>query len=113
MVSDAQLRKWYLFFNRKYFKGELPTEPEDIVLFWEPHNSTEDVADCDLKLMEGTFVVRLDPVLKVNLGYAKMALLHEMVHVKIWKKHPKVTHGDVFQAEMLKLAQAGAFQELW
>jgi hypothetical protein len=44
---------------------------------------------------------------------ALMTLLHEMVHLKLWKKYPKEQHGHRFNKEMKRLARVGAFRNLW
>ena len=41
---------------------------------------------------------------------AMMTLLHEMCHLAVPKR---IWHGPKFQKEMLRLAKAGAFKELW
>lgn len=40
----------------------------------------------------------------------RMTLLHEMAHMALW---PDRKHGKKFTAEMLRLAQLGAFDKLW
>jgi len=112
MTSDALLARWYRQFNRRYFNGELPAE--NVILCWEP------VEDCDAdcaKIHEAVtdketddFLIRIDPIYRTSLRVAKMTLLHEMVHVKLW---PHVSHGARFQREMMRLAQSGAFRRLW
>jgi hypothetical protein len=50
--------------------------------------------------------VLVDP----RVHYPEATLLHEMVHASLpWR----VNHGPKFQAEMLRLAKAGAFKEYW
>lgn len=44
--------------------------------------------------------------------YAKLILLHEMAHVKL--RNRKIQdHGRIFNNEMKRLANAGAFENLW
>lgn len=55
---------------------------------WEP------VEDCDAdcaKIHEAVtdketddFLIRIDPIYRTSLKVAKMTLLHEMVHIKLW-----------------------------
>lgn len=112
MDSDPQLRRWYLDYNRRWFNGDLP---EDTVrVMWEPCGGavaeTEPVGD------EGELIIRINPCLrgvgsKPRHSNARFALIHEMVHVKLWGK--AAHHGVKFQQEMLSLAQDGAFKNLW
>jgi len=44
---------------------------------------------------------------------AQLTLLHEMVHVKHYPRACWLRHGKEFTAEMLRLAQAGAFKGRW
>jgi hypothetical protein len=52
------------------------------------------------------------PQLKKFGRNARMTLLHECVHVKLRNKKGDL-HGPAFQREMLRLARAGAFKDLW
>lgn len=100
--SDRQLKRWYAKFNRLYFENALP----DASVWWEPISST--YADCDL--IEGQWKIRLNPSLAGWVSMAQWSLMHEMVHIKL---HPYQKHGKKFHAEMLRLAELGAFTGIW
>jgi hypothetical protein len=102
MRSDPTLRRWYLRYNRKWFAGELPTS---CVLYWN---------SCEGKLAlswwaDGIPHITIDPCIGFSPIIAKQKLLHEMAHIA----KPKAHHGKVWQEEMLRLASAGAFTNLW
>jgi hypothetical protein len=109
MISDRQLKRWYEKYNTAFFGGELPNHT---VLFWEPipdAGHTCPVYEVD----HGQFLIKIDPSLKGVPCYFKITLIHEMVHVKLWAKHPRSLHGKLFQTEMKRLANDGAFRSLW
>ena len=95
MKSDRQLVRWYQKFNRLYFGGgfEVPAGA---------------YADCNL--VEGVWRVRINPALAGWPQLAQWTLLHEQVHIKL---HPYKHHEKRFNAEMLRLAQEGSFNDLW
>lgn len=110
MTSDKQIKHWYAKFNRAYFGGELP---EHTVLFWDPppgaHGNTCPVYEVD----RGQFIIKLDPALKGVSDYWKLILLHEMIHLSLWEKHPKHQHGRLFQDEKDRVYALGALKKLW
>ena len=103
--TNADLRRYYRIFNRKYFKGKLPEVP---IRFAKMHK----------KWTLGTTWLRhgkaLDIEINKNLQNTQcvtvMTVVHEMVHVEhpTWKGH-----GWQFDRRMLRLAKAGAFDGLW
>lgn len=101
-MALPRLTRWYRTYNEKYFNNELP---EDIKLLWESHSEHLGTVRVDEK-----FEIRINPVLAIIPPYARLCLLHEMVHVKLW---PSIKHGSKFQAEMMRLALEGAFRKLW
>lgn len=108
--SDKRLAHWYHKWNNQYFASELPV---DTVLYWEPLTQ-DDGETCPVYEIDfGKFAIKIDPATMGFPRYWKMTLLHEMAHLKLWPKHPKHQHGKVFEQEMVRLAQAGAFKNLW
>ena len=108
--GDLRLRRWYIKFNKAYFNGELP---EDTIVFWQPTHDASAVTCPVFEVADGKFQITIGPEVMGFGCYWKMLLLHEMTHVKLWRTHPKHQHGKQFQAEMLRLVQAGAFRRLW
>lgn len=100
--SDPQLKRWYAKYNRLYFEEKLPNAS----VWWEPTAGA--YADCDL--LEGGWRIRVNPSISGWVAMAKWSLLHEMVHIKL---HPYRKHGKKFNAEMLRLAEIGAFNDIW
>ena|ERR1700744_668168 len=103
MLSDKQLRRWYREYNQKWFSGELP---EDTDVLYAPIEGTHG----DALGHADQSVIRINPACAIDSRIIRMTLLHEMVHVALW---PYNTHGARFEAEMLRLAAAGAFKGLW
>ena len=112
--SDRALLFQYYRFNAMYFSGKLPVE--NVVVIWDKMISKSDIA--------GTWITHYDGESeKIRMGisfYAKdcetcvgMAMLHEMVHIKLRHQDIKNIHGDEFQKEMLALARQGAFASYW
>jgi predicted metal-dependent hydrolase len=91
--SDRQLKRWYAQFNRRYFNDELPT---DASVWWEPTSGA--YADCNL--VDGGFRIRINPALAGWVEMAKLTLLHECIHIKLW---PSKIHGIRFDREVQRL----------
>jgi len=102
MKSDRQLNRWRGTYNRLYFDSNLP----DAIVYWESVSS----AYATHQVVEGQHVIRINPALAGWHSVARFALLHEQVHQRLY---PDQRHGKRFNAEMLRLAEAGAFDELW
>jgi len=102
VTPSQQLRRWYNYYNKKYFNSELPT---DITLRWELCH--EDAADTFVG-NERAIQISVDPGLINFSCYAQAALLHEMIHVK----YPRFLHGKEFKAELKRLMDDGAFDKL-
>lgn len=105
MNSDPQLRRWYLAFNRKYFRGELP---EETAVFWEPDGGH---LGTTMKMPDGEFVIRIDPALRFSSRMAKIWLLHEMAHISTWNQKHRA-HGRKFKEEINRLYHCGAYISL-
>jgi hypothetical protein len=110
MQSDRQLRHWYAKFNRLYWNEGLPV---NTVLYWEPSPGNDAITCPVFEVADGCFVIKLDPAIKGEPNFWKMVLLHEMVHVAIWQKHPKHEHGKVFINEKDRIYELGALKKLW
>jgi hypothetical protein len=81
--------------------------PDEIDILYAPvEGCFADVTPC--KALE--FVLRIDPRFAHDSRTVRITLLHEMAHIKL---SPYRTHGPKFEAEMQRLAAAGAFKGLW
>lgn len=110
MQSDRQLKRAYTKYNRLFWNGELP---DNTVLIWEPTAGTDAVCCPVYEVADNCFEIKIDPALKGIPCYWHLVLLHEMVHVAIWKKHPKHQHGPVFVNEKDRIYALGALRKLW
>jgi hypothetical protein len=100
VLSDARLRRWFRFYNDRYFGGQLEAK-----VSWKP------VESCWAQAFGGEAPeIHIGLICGVSRGWTKLTLLHEMVHLEMW---PDITHGKRFQARMKKLAQDGAMRGLW
>ena len=107
----TRLERTFAYYNRKYFGGLLTP----IAVKWS------ETLDPDVL---GTFegdVIKLNAKFK-SLGQIwRLTLIHEMAHLKV-QDHPDEikaksynarTHSSVWQKEMKRLANSGAFKLLW
>lgn len=107
-IDAPEMLAKYEILDDRYFAGRLPKNTE---IKWSPELAYLD--DMGLTIHETSgFTIYLDIQMR-DLGYEKAAeetLLHEMVHVDVY---PFDGHGEKFQNDMLRLAKAGAFRDLW
>ena len=101
-VSHRELRRAYLAYQRELF----PDLPENVNVVFVP-------ADCYGEVWldeENVWTIRIDPKYAIDSRIWRLTLLHEMVHIEVY---PYKGHGKKFQQGMLRLAQVGAFKNLW
>lgn len=98
-MTNAELLRYYRRYNRKYFGGELSAV---VVKF----SDIPEMGVCYSGLEE----IYISKKLRSWPKGAKGTLLHEMVHLKL---PYRIMHGPRFDAEMLRLAKAGAFNGVW
>ena len=100
----------YDAYNFLYFKASLPHVT--VLLSYAPDSPNMGETDpCGPRCFVITIFKQLNPAPKQE----SMTLLHEMVHVYLDTKgiQELKMHGPKFQAEMRKLADRGAFDQLW
>lgn len=99
---DLQLT--YARYNKLYFGGELP----DIPVRWGRTHS-----DNAAEFWHDPIQIVIHPVIKRCglLKYARLVLLHEMVHVHLRDRKIK-DHGRIFQAEMRRILSIPAVTKL-
>ena len=117
-MTGAWLAQEYKRLNRKWFNNTLPS---DVRLRWTrgfrpPNNTfvgrtrnTRRVGASTNSTASG-YSITLSTRMQ-GMAFVMMTLLHEMAHVATWGE--KKSHGPRWQAEMLRLAQIGAFKEWW
>ncbi len=101
-LSHAQLRRWFLAYNRKWFGGRLP---EDMDVYYAPDDGAHGLA---ISANTGEQSIKVDTA-SMGTRYAKLVLLHEMVH----HYTGDYGHGEKFQNGMKRLALLGAFKTIW
>jgi len=105
--TDAWLASQYAEYNQAYFQDSLPKSAK---VRWGHMNDFMGHVD----VFGPQVYILIDRGTNTAPRVAKGTLLHEMCHVE---RHVKgenpASHGDEFQACMLRLAQAGAFKEIW
>lgn len=102
-VTNADLRRLYREYNRRWFHGRLPAA--DIRF------ARIDPGDLGVCLVfAGTPEIRISTDIRRWTKTVKCTLLHEMAHVAL---PVRVEHGPRFEREMLRLAKLGAFCGLW
>ena len=111
MRSHPYLKRLYRQYNRKYFGGQLPNI---CVRFGNAQAMKQ--AGVPRGTLAATLLSNGKPYAIVIRDYAnkswryiKADLLHELVHVA----HPRADHGPVFENEMKRLANLGAFKGVW
>lgn len=110
--GNNMLYRWFCKYNRQYFGGELPA---DVQVYWEP-NIPNDASGETCPVFEvaaDKFKITLDPAIQALPKYWKMILLHEMIHVKLWRTNPRHQHGKLFEDEKARLVGLGALKKLW
>lgn len=103
-ITRRRQRSWFRTYNRRYFGNEL--DPRTKLKFHQDGRHwgwvIGDYPDsCTLEMHHHC---------KADSRVGRIYLLHEMVHLKL---SPYGEHGPRFEAEMLRLANEGAFVGLW
>lgn len=109
-MTDAQLQQYYSAYNDAYFDGNLPAAQVKFV-----HNLSSDGSE-DMGLTEGPpFIIYLSDVYQDNDRITLMTEAHEICHVAIAARGQEEldAHGPLFQHCMTRLAEEGAFKDLW
>ncbi len=99
---------WYAEDNARWFGGRLP---KDVAVRYSAHMPNGFWA-YTRRLPDGRFVITLERYLARTPNAARLTLLHEMAHIATWGREFN-DHGPIWQAEMHRLADAGAFDALW
>ncbi len=112
-IGDPDLVRQYDEINVRYFAGRLPAMP----VLWEPKLADVGRLGSRPFTLEGMFghigarqAILLNDHLRADPAAATRTLCHEMVHAYLYEIGDRTTdHGPAFQAELRRLADAGAF----
>ena len=110
MQSDLQLKRAFNQYNKKYFASSLP---DNTILHWEPTPKCDGVICPIFEISDNCFIIKIDPAIKGEPCWWRLVLLHECIHLSLWKKHPKHQHGKAFQEEKNRIYALGALRHLW
>jgi hypothetical protein len=107
--TDQALKAWYASNNHQYFQDELPT---DVVI---THNLHDDRFQAVTFYENDYYHIVFNPKYNQSGKVERMNLLHESCHILIAveKTEEFETHGKRWQACMHRLADQGAFEDLW
>lgn len=103
-ADNKWLRAQYRAFNKRYFHDELPV----IEVEFEKLEDDRRCAETCFDEQAVPYKISLDSCLTELKNYAKIVLLHEMIHVAIGNKE-KAYHGYLWKKERKRLIDAGAF----
>lgn len=111
MRASSYLKGLYNFYNYKYFNNELPKGTKLFFTYKIGKSKSIEKSDCASTYFfaDKPPVILIQRVKAKKMRYVVADLLHEMVHVA----KPRADHGKVFQQEMKRLANAGAFMNVW
>ena len=109
-MTNRELKTHYRQYNRKFFDNSLP----DITVGYAEVSKGH--AAEFVSYENGTYAIHIHPLIKrLKLdNYSLLLLVHEMAHCKLRNAPARVRcgHGKIFQDEMKRLANLGAFKDL-
>jgi hypothetical protein len=119
MRASSYLAKLYNLYNHRFFSGNLP---EGVRLYYAPKLDKVDTRDgkhrstCAVTYFykEGPPKIVIRKTATSNMRHIASDLLHEMVHISkpnadCENRNPN----SIFQKEMKRIANAGAFNQVW
>ena len=121
-LTNADLARAYRRFNRLYFGNRLPKDT--VVRFSSCREGRREYLGFTMRCAKYRVIAGKSDAVAVGTtrfriilnqrhrrrSIALPTLLHEMVHVENYEWY---NHGKKFDARMLRLAEAGAFNGLW
>ena len=110
------LHDTYTVFNEEYFEDKLPKDT--ITVCTNESIKTMDAQAQTMPDMNGRLRIEVAKEFCAGDKVYLPLLLHEMVHVELWGTNEDspwndTIHGKAFHKEMRRLADAGAFDDLW
>jgi hypothetical protein len=114
---ETHIQRFYRMANRRYWHGRLPL---DVKVRWDAKLYAKERAIGIMQSVPGVGVlIVLSTKLRCCAGLVGLVMLHEMAHLAILARAGNFgaggrdSHGAAFQREMVRLAKAGAFKNLW
>jgi len=105
ILCHRRVTRWYRLYNERWFNDDLP---HDVDVYWIPTNKC--AADLNVLFNDPeSYILQLNPAFALDMNIARIALLHEMAHIKLW---PYKKHGPSFDEEIQRLATIGAYKGL-
>jgi hypothetical protein len=107
LECDPELLDRYRDIDARYFARGLPPA----TVRWEPRLAEVGPTIAENFRLEGATdgrLILLNPAIRADEQELKRALVHEIVHVAVWKQDR--AHGPVFQTFLRGVAEQGAFQ---
>ena len=117
--ASSYLAKLYNHYNREFFGGSLPS---GVKLYFAPKLDKVDTRDgkhrstCAITYFykEAPPKIVIRKTATSNMRHLASDLLHEMCHISKPNADCEVRRRDsTFQKEMKRLAEAGAFNQIW
>ena len=104
-IPEADLQGWYETYRQQYFGSKMPDAKVIYADLPGLMGRTE-------KNNFGDFVIRIDKASNPAPKEVLFTLLHEMCHIDMWQKEFD-EHGRLWQYDMHRLADEGAFESIW
>ena len=127
-MADISLKECYLSWNKKYFRNKLPLNARvcfkaNLNCYGHYKDEYQVLAKRVRGPQKGEYrvlysrphTICVDMRLKKQKDWCTVGitLLHEMAHMHLYIKDGYTGHGNKFQREMKRLANAGAFRNFW
>lgn len=112
-TDRINLEENYNAYNKGYFLNKLP---HTLKFTWGPAlnaNDDEMQAITHGNVLTGPTEIELNPRYAVAPAHQQQLMLHEMCHIATWADDLKYGHKGQWKNCMLRLANAGAFDEIW
>jgi hypothetical protein len=108
-MPPSKMQEDYSKFNSAWFAGGLPA---NVIVKYAAHPQLNAMGLTDV--VDGHFVIYIDPKYHANSKAADMTLLHEICHIRVWDVAVAGDeHGAPWKECMVRLAENGAFDGLW
>lgn len=111
MRASSYLKSLFNFYNYMYFHNSLPkgTKLYFVPKIGKSKSIAKSACATTYFYTDEPPVVIIQRTKTKSMRHVSADLLHELCHIS----KPRAGHGKVFQKEMKRLAEAGAFQNVW